>query len=158
MKRLLILVTVACSGLLATTTTTAFADQTFHSVRLLLVPIGDNSLRNGDVIDIHANGPVIYAVEEYHLNGATPNTTYVVEYLITGAPFGTAVCGSGAFPFPNGATVKTDPNGDGNSQLKSPPSFVTGLGLHNTVLGLSWVFLSGGTPAYQTSCIPVGLD
>ncbi len=157
MKRLLMLVPMACFGLLATTTS-VFADQTFHSVRLPLAPVGDSPLNNGYVIDIHANGPVIYAIEEYHLNGATPNTTYVVELLITGTPFGTAVCGSGAFPFPNGATVNTDPNGNGNSQLKIPPSFVTGLGLHHTVLGLTWVFLKGGTPAYQTLCIPVGLD
>jgi len=156
--RLLILATIACSGLLSTTTTTALADQTFHSVRLSVAAVGDNPLRNGDVIDIHANGPVNYAIEEYHLNGAKPNTTYVVEYLVTGAPFGTAVCDSGALPFPNGATVSTDTNGNGNSQLKIPPSFVTGLGLHNTVLGLTWVFLNGGTPAYQTSCISVGLD
>ncbi|TMD16340.1 MAG: hypothetical protein E6I27_14630 [Chloroflexi bacterium] len=157
MKRLMIVIPMACLGLLVTSTT-AFADQTFHSVRLSLAPVGDSPLRNGNVVDIHANGPVNYAIEEYHLNGATPNTTYAVEYLITGAPFGTTVCGSGAFPFPNGATVETDLNGDGNSQLKIPPSFVTGLGLHHTVLGLSWVLLHSGTPAYQTSCITVGLD
>ena len=157
MKRLLILVIMACFGLLATTTS-AFADQTFHSVRLPLAPVGESPLRNGYIIDSHANGPVIYANEEYHLSGATPNTTYVVEYLVTGAPFGTAVCGSGAFPFPNGATVHTDANGNGNSHLKIPPSLVTGLGLHHTVLGLTWVFLTGGTPAYHTLCIPVALD
>jgi hypothetical protein len=157
MKRLLIPITMACIGLLAMSTT-AVADQTFHSVRLSLMPVGGSPLVNGDVVDTHANGPVIYAIEEYHLNGARANTTYVVEYLITGAPFGTAVCGSDAVPFPNGATVNTDANGNGNSQLKIPPSFVTGLGLHNTVLGLIWVFLDGGTPAYKTICIVVGLD
>ncbi|TMF69997.1 MAG: hypothetical protein E6I11_14280 [Chloroflexi bacterium] len=157
MKRLLMPVIVACVGLVATSTT-AFADQTFHSVRLSLVSVGGSPLRNGDVVDIHDNGPVNYAIEEYHLAGATANTTYDVEYLVTGAPFGTAVCGSGAFPFPNGATVKTDLNGNGNSQLKIPPSFVTGLGLHNTTLGLIWVLLDSGSPAYQTSCISVGLD
>jgi len=156
-KRLLTLATIACATLLMSTTS-AFADQTFHSVRLSLAPVAADPLRNGDVVDIHANGPVNYAIEEYHLNGATPNASYAVEYLITGAPFGTAVCGSGAFPFPNGATVSTDRDGDGNAQLKIPPSFVTGLGLHHTVLGLIWVLLRDGVPAYQTRCIPVGLD
>jgi hypothetical protein len=146
------------AGRLLMTTTSAFADQTFHSVRLSLVPIADNPLRNGDVVDIHANGPVNYAIEEYHLNGATPNASYVVEYLVTGAPFGTQVCGTSVIPFPNGATISTDANGSGNSQLKIPPSFVTTLGLHDTVLGLIWVLLRDGVPAYQTSCISVGLD
>ena len=157
MRRLLTLATIACATLLITTTS-AFADQTFHSVRLSFVPVGDNPLRNGDVVDIHANGPVNYATEEYHLNGASPNATYVVEYLITGAPFGTPVCGSPTVPFPNGATITTDATGSGNAQLKISPSFVTGLGLHHTVLGLTWVLLQDGVPAYQTACILVGLD
>jgi len=157
MRRLLTLAT-ACFASLLLTTTNALADQTFHSTRLSLVPVTNDPLRHGFVVDIHANGPVNYAIEEYHLSGATPNTTYAIEYMITGAPFGTSVCGPGAVPFPNGATVTTDANGNGGSQLKIPPSFVTGLGLHNTVLGLTWVFLDGGRPAYQTSCISVGLD
>jgi hypothetical protein len=157
MRRLLILATACCASLLLTTTT-AFADQTFHSTRLSLVPVANNPLRHGLVVDIHANGPVNYAIEEYHLSGATPNTTYAIEYMLTGAPFGTTVCGSGAVPFPNGATLSTDRNGNGDSQLKISPAFVTTLGLHHTVLGLSWVFLDSGVPAYQTSCIAVGLD
>jgi hypothetical protein len=157
MKRLLIPVTIACLGLLAMTTT-AFADQTFHSMRIALMPVGGYPLDSGFVIDSHANGPVIYANEEYHLIGAKANTTFAVEYLVTGAPFGSAVCGLVSFPFPNGATVTTDAYGNGNSHLMIPPSLVTGLGLHNTVLGLTWVFLDGGTPAYESACIPVALD
>jgi len=157
MKRLLIPVTMACLGLLAMATT-AFADQTFHSMRISLMAVGGNPLANGFVIDSHANGPVTYANEEYHLNGAKPNTTFSVEYLVTGAPFGTAICGSGSFPFPNGAMVTTDAYGNGNSHLAIAPSLVTGLGLHGTVLGLTWVFLDGGTPAYESACIRVALD
>jgi hypothetical protein len=157
MRRLLTLATACCATLLLTATS-AFADQTFHSTRLSLAPVASNPLRHGFVVDIHANGPVNYAIEEYHLSGATPNTTYAIEYMITGGPFGTAICGSGAVPFPNGGTVSTDRNGNGASQLKISPALVTMLGLHHTVLGLSWVFLDRGAPAYQTSCITVGLD
>jgi len=157
MRRMLTLLALASVGIVSTITT-AFADQVFHSTRLTVMPIGDNSLSNGDVVDIHTDGLINYAIEVYHLIGAAPNTTYSVVYQISGAPFGTPVCGGSTVPFPNGATVTTDAQGNGQGQLKIAPSFIDLLGLHGQTLGLSWQFVANGAPAYETDCISVGLD
>ena len=157
MRRLPMLLTLVTVCVFLTTTA-ASADQVFHSTRLSLMPIGSNPLRNGDVVDIHPNGPVNYAIEIYHLNGAAPNTTYEIFYRLSGAPFGTPVCGVTSVPFGPVSSVMTNAQGDGHNQLKIPPSFVTGLGLHGQTLGISWVFEKNGVPAYQTACIPVALD
>ena len=36
-------------------------------------------LRSGQVVDIHANGPQIGALERYEINGARANTSYEVK-------------------------------------------------------------------------------
>src|SRR2546430_941269 len=63
---------VALSFILSTA---GLADQTFHSQRLDLARTDAGALnehpvlRSGQVVDIHANGPQIGALERYLLNG-----------------------------------------------------------------------------------------
>ena len=59
----------------------ARADQTFHTQQIPLMPVSGAPLHNGFVVDVHTNGPTIYAVERYVLNGAEPITTYQVQTL-----------------------------------------------------------------------------
>ena len=52
----------------------ASADQTFHTQRIPLSPVADAPLKSGAVIDIHTQGPTIYAQERYVLIGAEADT------------------------------------------------------------------------------------
>jgi hypothetical protein len=47
-----------------------------------LVPVSDAPLQSGFVVNIHPNGPVIFAHEIYQLNGAAPSTTYQVMLMV----------------------------------------------------------------------------
>lgn len=60
------------------------ADQSYYTERLPLLAVADHPLRNGMVVNIHPNGPVNGALEEYVLNGAKPNTEYGVWWEVDG--------------------------------------------------------------------------
>ena len=60
----------------------AAADRVYHSGHYDLAALDAAPLRNGFVENIHANGPTVYAHEQYVLNGATPNTTYQVVLMV----------------------------------------------------------------------------
>src|SRR5438552_244065 len=71
----------------------ALADQVFHTSHAAVHAVAGAPLQSGFVNDIHSNGTVNSAHEEYHLNGAQPNTTYQVRLAVfpttdcTGLPF-----------------------------------------------------------------------
>ena len=138
----------------------AFADQSYHTdhLRVSLTQAGALAgyprLTAGFVNDIHTQGPINFAVEDYLLNGAKPNTTYQVVLLLQAAN----CSGKLLFPFPNGASVLTDAQGNGHSQHKITPAQVTALGLHNTNFGIRWSFVAGLTAAYLSECSNVHID
>ena len=61
----------------------AAADAVYHSSHIPFAPIGEAPLRSGFVENIHANGPNVFAHEQYVVNGAEPNTTYDVVLTIS---------------------------------------------------------------------------
>src|SRR5215472_14425776 len=65
-RRILVLAAVSAAALLALTTT-ARADQAFHTLKAPLSAVGNAPLHSGWVSDSHANGPNIGAHEEYHV-------------------------------------------------------------------------------------------
>jgi hypothetical protein len=133
----------------------ARADQVFHSERIPLIPVNGAPLQSGFVVDIHTNGPIIYALERYQLNGAMPNTTYQVVSQIYVDPTCTANF-LGAIP---DATLQTNAAGDGEAKnVPISPAQIDQFGLHNTTLGINWQVLLNGAVVYQTGCIPVRLD
>ena len=138
-----------------------FADQSFHSTRLPLAltaagqTAGHPELRAGHVVDIHTNGPVVYAMEEYLLNGAKPDTDYqvVLHFYMN-----TACTPGGLFDFIlPGVTLTTDSLGNANGRARSTPADILEI-LHNTDWGITWTFESGGVAAYITPCAHVHLD
>ena len=99
MRQKSILALVGVLALVLTPLTAVVADQVFHSQRLSFSLTdagalnGHPKLRSGHVVDIHANGPQIGALERYMINGAKPNTSYqvvldVLDGGCEGAPFG----------------------------------------------------------------------
>lgn len=156
-----LLLGAALASLLLASASPALADQSNHTTRLPLglTPAGEAAghpaLRAGQVVNIHANGPVVFAIEDYLLNGAKPMTDYSVVI-----DFYAGSCEGGfAFPFANGVTLTTDAIGDAHGQARITPEQVASFGLHNTDWGLVWTFVDdGGVAAYSTTCTDVHID
>jgi hypothetical protein len=137
------------------------ADQSNHTEYLVVTrtaagaAAGHPALRSGHVVNIHAQGPQVFAIEGYELNGARPMTDYaVVLELYAGT------CSGGlAFLFPNGAVLSTDAAGNAHGQARIVPEQVAELGLHDTDWGIVWDFVDpDGSTAYQTACTQVHID
>jgi hypothetical protein len=148
------------SGMLAAAAPVA-ADQSNHTEYLVVTRTAAGaaddqpSLRAGHVVNIHAQGPQVFAIEGYELNGAAPMTDYavVVEF------YAGSCSGAFAFPFPNGVVVPTDAAGVGHGRARITPDLVTEFGLHDTDWGLIWDFVApDGVVAYQSTCAQVHID
>jgi hypothetical protein len=147
--------------LLAATASPAAADQSNHTEHLAVTLTSEGSamgypaLRAGQVVNIHAQGPVVFAIEDYLLNGARPATTYAVVLEF----FAGSCSGAFAFPFANGVVLSTDRNGDAHGQARITPAEVAAFGLHDTDWGIAWTFVDPhGVKAYATACTQVHID
>lgn len=130
----------------------AVADQVFHTSHAALHSVAGAPLRSGFVNDIHSNGAVNSAREEYHLSGAQPDTTYQVELLI----FGDQSCSGSPFATVPTAQVTTNGDGNGNAGFFFPASAPNNPPLQ---VGIVWQLLSStGAPVYATDCVPVSID
>jgi hypothetical protein len=128
----------------------AFADQVFHTSHAAVHAVAGAPLQSGFVNDIHSNGVVNSAREEYHLNGAQPNTTYQVQLLFYEDPS----CAGSPLSFTT-AVLTTNGAGNGNADVtfsagppNSPPLQV----------GIVWQFSANGTAVYTTDCVQVSID
>jgi hypothetical protein len=130
----------------------AAADPAFHTQRIPLSPVAGAPLQSGAVIDIHTQGPTIYAQERYLLVGAQADTTYRVTLLVYSDPGCTALL----FAIPT-ATMTTNAAGNAHGKATFYPQDVQGL--PRTTYYIDWqVSVLGGAVAYRTGCIPVVLD
>lgn len=152
MRRAILLLVVVLLALVFVPVT-ASADGVYHSEHIALTPVGTQPLRTGFVENIHANGPVVFAMERYVLNGASPETTYQVALNIwvgnltcTGAP--TAVLETASF------TTNVAGNGVGHARFSPADAD----GLHGLTIGIIWTLSIGTTVAYHTACTEVTLD
>jgi hypothetical protein len=186
MKRILTLISaLAVIGLFVIPSGVAFADQTYHTERLPLYLTDEGAaagypLRNGMVVNIHANGPNNAAIEHYMLNGAKPNTTYEIcrvwaenLYLdFTGDGVADAWLPAHT-PIDAGAFIHTDKNGNGNCTIKLTPEylapivtrsftvkfvFIVGGNPVEVIPGTGLYKIDGGTPAYETIPTSAQLD
>ncbi len=128
----------------------AFADQVFHTSHAAAHAVAGAPLRSGFVNDIHSNGAVNSAREEYHLNGAQPNTTYQVQLLF----FEDLSCAGSPLSF---TTAELTTNGAGNGNADA--TFAAGPP-NNPPLqaGIVWQFTANGTAVYATDCVQVSID
>jgi hypothetical protein len=130
----------------------AAADQVFHTSHAAVHAVAGAPLTSGFVNDIHSNGSVNSAREEYQLNGAEPNTTYQVELVI----YGDQSCAGSPFAVVPTAQLTTNGAGNGNAGFFFPAGAPNNPPLQ---VGITWQFLSSsGDPVYATDCVPVSID
>ena len=142
--------------ILAAMVSVAAADGVYRSDHIEFYPVGDQPLRSGFVQNIHANGPQVYAVERYVLNGASPDTEFYIKPLIYLANAG---CTDGFFPFPVENSISTNHVGNGTALVTLPPEAAAGL--DGLTINVRWQLLVGaadGPVAYETECAVVMLD
>jgi hypothetical protein len=129
------------------------ADQTFHTQQIALMPVDGAPLRTGFVVDVHANGPQVAALERYVLTGAAPDASYQVQLRI----FGNGTCSGSPFLVIPTATLVTNVSGNAEGSFVFPPN-----GGPPTTIFIVWQVLrqapTGSQLAYQTACITVALD
>jgi hypothetical protein len=130
----------------------AAADQAFHTERIPLSAVAGAPLASGTVIDVHTNGPAIYAQERYLLRGAEPATTYQVSLNVYNDPGCTALLFRVAT-----ATMTTNVAGNAEGKWTFHPADVAGLA-PGTLYVVWQVSVEGGAVAYASDCIPVALD
>lgn len=135
------------------------ANQVYHTQNLDLtltaagMLAGHPVLRAGHVINIHANGPVIGALERYLIEGAKSDTAYQVKAHVFTS------CGGSLVLTLDDTTLMTDTNGNAHGGIVISDSTIDGLlGSASTLtFGVQWVLISEGTTAYQTVCTTVTL-
>jgi hypothetical protein len=137
-------VTLAAAALAGT----AAADAVYHSERLELKGLA-GAPGGGMVVNVHTNGPQVYAHEIYTLRQAVPGTYQVILNV-----FPTSLdCTGMALAVPT-ATLETNARGNGRADLKFTPEDVTGF--RGMTFSLSWTVT--GPATYVTSCTVVVLD
>jgi hypothetical protein len=133
----------------------ASADEVYHSERLPFHATGAGghpALAAGHIANIHPNGPVIGAIQEYMVNGARPNTDYaVVETLFVGCSAGDAQLFSLRW-----TTLTTNKQGDGTARnVISAEALAPFSGM---TVGAIWTLEHGGVVAYRTRCTVGTID
>jgi hypothetical protein len=151
MRRSMLVLVLATVSIVALALPAA-ADAVYHSDRIPFAPVGDAPLRSGFVENIHANGPNVFAHEQYVVNGAEPNTTYDVVLTVS---IGDPTCTNPSFAMTT-ATITTDAAGNATADhvfTTDDAALLRGL-----LLGGIWQLVEGGTPIYTTGCKAVQLD
>ena len=146
-----VVVAVVAAGAALFAVTPALADRVFHTSHAALHSVSGAPLRSGFVNDMHSNGAVNSAREEYHLSGAQPGTSYQVQLVI----FASQSCAGAPFLTIPTALVTTNGAGNGNAGA----TFAAGPPNNPPLqVGIVWQFLSNGHPVYATDCVPVAID
>jgi hypothetical protein len=132
----------------ATLAGTAAADGVYHTERLDLKGLA-GAPGGGMVVNVHTNGPQVYAHEIYTLRQAVPGTYQVILNV-----FPTSLdCTGMALAVPT-ATLETNARGNGRADVKFTPEDVAGF--RGMTFSLSWTVT--GPATYVTSCTVVVLD
>lgn len=138
--------------LLLTGATQVRADAVYHTERLTLDPVGGAS-GSGMVVNIHPNGPQVYAIERYQLRHADADASYQVWLHLY---IGQSDCdGSPAASLPT-AQIVTNVAGNGSGQLVLTPEDVAGL--RGMSFPINWTLTQGGITTHETPCTIVTLD
>lgn len=145
------MVSAAAVGLLWPTA--AAADQGYQTQEYPVMAVEDAPPARGSVINIHANGPVIYGQERYSLLGAAPSTTYQVILTL----YGDLACTTPILDFPT-AELTTNAVGNGHAKGTFYAQDVAPLVPVATSVRGAWTFSDAEGVAYTTGCQLITLD
>jgi hypothetical protein len=126
----------------------AAADAVYQSERLELRGLAGAS-GGGMVVNVHPNGPQVYANEIYTLRDAVPGTYQVFLNV-----FPTSLDCTGSTAALPTATLETNARGNGRADVKFTPDDVADL--RGTTISISWTVT--GPATYVTDCTVVVLD
>jgi hypothetical protein len=143
-----ILVVISTVVLAAALVGTAAADRVYHTERLELTALG-GAPGGGMVVNVHPNGPNVYAHEIYSLRAAVPGTYQVFLNV-----FPTSLNCTGTMLAIPTATLTTNASGDGHADAKFTPEEVAPL--RGLTFSISWTVT--GPATYVTACTVVTLD
>jgi hypothetical protein len=147
MRRVLVLIAAASVGAAALAGTAA-ADAAYHTERLELAGLA-GAPGGGMVVNIHTNGPQVYAHEIYTLRHAVPGT-----YQVTLNVFMSLDCtGTPLLAVPT-AMLETNAHGNGLADVKFTPEDVAPF--RGMTFSLNWTVT--GPATYVTGCTIVVLD
>lgn len=143
-RRALVLSALASVAAALAFAASASANGVFHTLTAPLSSVNGEPLQQGWVKDIHMNGNLNSAHEEYHLNGALPNTSYQVVIVFYA---NNTTCSSTPVDVP---TAQLTTNGAGNANANftfpaGPPSPLT----QNSA---KWELVDSSGVAYATTC------
>ena len=131
----------------ATFAAPAVADRVYHTERLELTGVG-GAPGGGMVVNVHANGPNVYAHEIYVLRHAVPGMYQVVLTV-----FPSQDCTGTSMPIPT-AMIETNATGNGRADVKFTPEDVAPF--RGTTVSIIWT--ATGPSTYVTDCTAVTLD
>jgi hypothetical protein len=146
MRQILVL---GCAAVLASAfVSIAAADSVYHTERLTLSGIG-GAPGGGAVVNVHPNGPIVFAHEIYTLQGAVSGSYKVFLNI-----FATSLDCTGASAALNTAAIDTNAAGNGRADAKLTPEDVGAL--RGKTFSISWTVT--GPATYVTPCTVVTLD
>jgi hypothetical protein len=146
MRRLMIALLAA--ALAAVMPGTAAADRVYHTKRPQLTAVG-GAPGGGTVVNIHTNGPQLYAHELYTLIDAVPGTYQVFVNLSPTS----LDCTGPTFTVPT-AMITTSPSGNGQADATFTPEDVAAF--RGMTFSLSWTVT--GPATYVSGCTVTMLD
>lgn len=153
MRRSLLVGTAVALGV-ALAPAPALADGTYHSAHIVLSPITGTTGGSGFVENAHANGPNVYAHEQYQLRQATPGATYQVTLHIYVAD---PTCqGAADLALPT-AQLTTNAAGNAAGSAVFTPADAAGLP-KNVPHGIVWTMTAANGTGYTSGCETVVLD
>jgi hypothetical protein len=143
-----ILILAATAVLAAAFVATAAADRVYHTERLMLSGVG-GAPGGGMVVNVHPNGPNVFAHEIYTLSHAVPG-----EYQVSLNLFPTSLDCTGPTAALATATLTTNATGNGRADVKFTPQDAAAI--RNMTFSISWRV--AGPATYVTACTVVTLD
>jgi hypothetical protein len=146
--RLILVLTATLVVAAAAFAGSAAADRAYHTDTLELVGVG-GAPGEGTVVNIHTNGPVVYAHEVYTLRHAVPGAYQVFLHL-----FLTSLdCTGVGIAIPT-AMLATNAAGNGEADAKFTPEDAAEL--RGLTFSISWTV--SGPATYASACTVVTLD
>jgi hypothetical protein len=144
-------VALACGALLGSLAVPAAADRDYRTQQYEVSD--DTGAVVGFVVNIHAEGPVNYGIERYHLKKVEAGT-YQVSLQVHADPG----CTFPVLPPFLTTTVRTNAVGNAHGGAVFSAADVAQIVFEPVTVWAIWTFTRGDGLTYSTDCVPLTLD